>query len=197
MKKISALVIIFSLAGINCLFSQENHLSIQYDMSFSTGDMGDYISSPSFRGTSMQYRYAVSDRFLVGIDVAWNVFYEKKDYDSYTRGTQTLSGIQYRYQSEVPLLAAVDYVLSPDTKLTPYLGLGVGTMYSERTLDMGMYRWEENPWHFALKPEVGLLYDFSQGTSAKVAAKYYYGLEAGDLASQGYFSVSIGLAFRF
>ncbi len=197
MKKIIALVIFCTLVSVTWLFSQENHLSIQYDMSFGTGDLGDYISSPSFRGTSMQYRYAVSDKLLIGMDAAWNVFFEQKDYDSYTKETQTLSGVQYRFQNQVPLLVALDYLLAPGNNLSPYLGLGIGTMYSERTLDMGIYRWEENPWHFALKPEVGFLYHVSQGTSVKLAGKYYYGFQSGDLDSQGYFTVSVGLAFGF
>lgn len=45
---------------------------------------------------------------MVGVDAGWNVFYEKKDYDTYTGGTESLSGIQYRYQNSVPLLASAD-----------------------------------------------------------------------------------------
>ncbi len=59
----------------------------------------------------------------------------------------------------------------------PYLGFDIGTIYSEKTVDTGMYRIKENPWHFALKPEVGLLWKLSYSTMFKVAGKYYYGLK--------------------
>lgn len=197
MKKIIAFVIFCSLAGTNSLFSQaENHFSIQYDMSFATGDMGDYIAAGSFRGASIQYRNSVAHNILVGFDAAWNVFYERKDYDSYTSGTITLSGVQYRYQNQVPLLVAVDYVITPDKDFQPYIGLGIGTMYSERSTQMGIWVLEEDPWQFALKPEVGLMYNMSYGSAFKLGLKYYTGF-GGDLGTQGYFTVSAGFAFKF
>jgi outer membrane protein len=197
MKKIIALVIFCSLVSVTSIFSQaENHLSIQYDMSFATGDMGSYISAGSFRGASAQYRYAVTDNILVGMDAAWNVFYEKKDYDSYTSGTQTLTGIQYRYQNQVPLLAAIDFVFMSEKKFQPYLGLGLGTMYSERSTQMGIWYVEENPWQFALKPEAGLMYNMATGSALKLGFKYYAGM-GGDLGTQGYFTISLGFAFKF
>jgi outer membrane protein len=197
MKKIFALVIFSSLVGMTSLFSQvQNHLSIQYDMSFAMGDMGSYISAPSFRGASAQYRYAATHNILVGIDAAWNVFYERKDYDSYTSGTQTLSGVQYRYQNQVPLLVSADYVFTPDKDFQPYIGLGIGTMYSERTTQMGIWYLEENPWQFAVKPEVGMMYKVSNGSALKLGLKYYAGM-GGDLDTQGYLTVSLGFAFGF
>ena len=66
-----------------------------------------------------------------------------------------------------------------------------------RATDMGLWRLEQNPWQFAIKPEVGFLYELSYGTSLKVAAKYYHGFAAGDLdEAQGYFSITAGLAFK-
>ena len=197
MKKIIALLIFCSFMSMTSVFSQaENHFSIQYDMSFGTGDLGDYISAGSFRGASAQYRYAVTDNILVGMDAAWNVFYEKRDYDSYTSGTMTLSGVQYRYQNQVPLLVAADYVFMADKDFKPYIGLGIGTMYSERNTWMGIWVLEENPWQFAMKPEVGLLYNFSYGSALKLGVKYYTGF-GGDLGTQGYFTISAGFAWGF
>ena len=197
MKKIFALVIFCSLLSVTNLYSQaENHLSIQYDMSFATGDMGTYISAPSFRGASAQYRYAVTDNILVGIDAAWNVFYERMEEDSYTSGTITLTGVQYRYQNQVPLLVAADYLFMADKDFQPYVGLGIGTMYSERNTQMGIWYVEENPWQFALKPEVGMMFNMATGSAVKLGFKYYTGM-GGDLDTQGYFTVSLGFAFKF
>jgi outer membrane protein len=130
------------------------------------------------------------------MDAAWNVFYEKKDYDSYTSGTQTLTGVQYRYQNQVPLLAAIDFVFMSEKKFQPYLGLGLGTMYSERSTQMGIWYVEENPWQFALKPEAGLMYNMATGSALKLGFKYYAGM-GGDLGTQGYFTISLGFAFKF
>lgn len=198
MKRIIILAVLIQIFAWTSLFSQDkSHFSIQYDMSFGTGDLGDFISAPSFRGVSLQYRSAVSDNILVGVDAGWNVFYEKKDFDTYTSGTETISGIQYRYQNELPILISADYLITKGKKMQPYVGLGIGTLYTERATDMNLYRYELNPWHFAMKPELGFLYDISGNTSLKVAGKYYYGFETSDLESQAYFTVSAGFAFHF
>jgi hypothetical protein len=196
MKKIIALVIFCSVLSISSVFSQDDPSSfaVQYDISFGTGDLGDYISAPSFRGSSLQYRYSVTENLLIGMDVAWNVFYEKRDYDSYTSGTITLSGVQYRYQNEVPLLAAIDYRFMADKSFQPYIGLGIGTIYSERNTAMGIWTLETNPWQFALKPEAGFIYKFAYGSGVKISFKYNTGM-GGDLGTQGYFTIGTGFVW--
>ncbi len=171
-------------------------MSVQYAVSFGTGDMSDFISKVSWRGVQLDYRKAVSDHLLVGVEVGWHVFNEKKDHDTYTVGTESLSGVQYRYQNEVPILASADYLIFSDKAVKPYIGLGIGTIYSERATDMNLYRLEQNTWHFALKGEAGMLYDFSNAATIKFAAKYYNGFKTGTLDNQGYFSLSLGMAWN-
>jgi outer membrane protein W len=196
MKKIIILAICFTLLTATRVYSQqESYLSINYAVSFAVGDMGDYISAVSWRGAQIEYRAAIKDNLLAGVDLGWNVFYQKKDYDTYTVGTESLSGVQFRYQNEVPILASFDYLISSDKSLKPYVGLGIGTIYSERNTQMNLYYLEENSWQFAMKGELGLLYELSYHTSLKVAAKYYNGFKTGTLNNQGYFSISAGMAF--
>jgi outer membrane protein len=198
MKKILTVIILFSLISISGAISQPmQYISIQYDMSFGTGDLGEYITKPSFRGISFQYRHGVNDNILVGLDVGWNLFYEAKDYDSYTVGTRTLTGKQWRYQHEVPILIAADYLITSGRKVNPYIGVGLGTISTVRYVEMGTWALKENPWHFALKPEVGFLAEMSSTTSFKLSAKYLIGFKSEDLESQSYFTVSAGLAFHF
>jgi opacity protein-like surface antigen len=198
MKKIIAIAA-FGLLMItqNAYCQQPGYMSVQYAVSFGSGDLGDFISQPSFRGALFEYRSAIKDNLLWGFDIGWNVFYEEKENDTYTDGTQSLTGKQYRTQNQLPMLVSIDYLLISDQPLKPYVGLGIGTMYTERTTDMGTWRILENPWHFALKPEVGLLYELSYSTSAKVGVKYYAGFKSGELdEAQNYISVSAGFAFH-
>lgn len=173
----------------------ERYFSMQYAVSFGTGDMSDFISAVSWRGALIEYRMPVKQNLFAGVDLGWNVFYEKKDHDTYTVGTESLSGVQYRYQNEVPILASFDYLISSDKPLKPYVGLGIGTIYSERATDMNLYRLEERTWQFALKGELGVLYELNYATSIKFAAKYYNGFKTGTLDNQGYFSLSLGMAW--
>ncbi len=198
MKKIIAIAVFGLMVFSQNAYSQQpGYISFQYAISVGTGDLGDFIPATSFRGAVFEYRGAVTDRILLGVDFAWNTFYERQDSDSYTRGTQTVTGTQYRYQNELPILVSADYFFNVENAFRPYAGLGIGTMYTERATDMGIWRLLQNPWHFALKPEVGFLYELSYSTSVKVAAKYYWGTKSGELdAAQSFISLSAGLAFN-
>jgi outer membrane protein len=196
MKKILVLMIFCSLFITTKSYAQqESYMSLQYSVSFGSGDLGDYISAASWRGALLEYRSPVKTNLMVGVDLGWNVFYEKKDYDTYTVGTESLSGIQYRYQNAVPILVSADYLILSESLLKPYVGLGIGTLFSERATDMGMYRWVQNPWQFALKGEVGVLYELSYRNSVKFAAKYYNAFKSNSLDGQSYFSLSLGMAW--
>jgi len=195
MKKTFIYIILLSLAIPGMVRAQGGSTSIQYVIGFGTGDLGSYISSPSFRGAVFNYQKNVNEKLSAGIELGWNVFYEKMDYDTYTIETVSLSGVQYRYSNIFPMLVTAEYNLYPENKLKPYVNLGIGTIYNMRTTDMGLWRLEEKTWHFALKPEIGLLYQLNPAAAFKLSGKYYVGFAAGGLDAQSYFAISAGFAF--
>ena len=93
MRKIVFISICCALLFATKAHAQTTYLSLQYEVSFGTGDLGEFISKASWRGALIEYRAGLSDKLLVGADVGWNVFYEKKDYDTYTQGTVGLHRI--------------------------------------------------------------------------------------------------------
>lgn len=192
MKKI--FLIFFAIVSVPA-FSQ--HLTaVQYSMGFGTGDLGDFIDKPSFRGFTIDYRKLVQPNIGVGFDAGWNVFYSERDYDVYTIENLSYSGRQYRYNNQIPVLFAVDYYMNYDEGVTPFVGFGIGTMFSRRNTDMGQYSLEQDAWHFAIRPEVGILYEMREGVSFSVTGKYYMGFEADDLDAQNYFALNFGFVFR-
>lgn len=191
MKKI--FIILFCTIAFSS--TAQSLTAIQYSMGFGTGDLGDYIGAASFRGFTIDYRKLVQPNIGVGFEVGWNVFYEERSFDTYTQGNRSLSGKQYRYNNQFPMLFAADYYLKPGEQINPFAGLGIGTMYSLRNTDMGQYTLEEDAWNFALRPEIGVLFEANPNMSLAVTGKYYYGFEAGDLPSQSYFALSVGFVF--
>ena len=191
MKKI--FIILFSVIALSS--SGQSITAIQYSMGFGSGDLGDFVGQPSFRGFTIDYRKLVQPNIGVGFDLGWNVFYEEKSYDTYTAGTVSYSGKQYRYNNQFPMLFAADYYLKPGEQINPFVGLGIGTMYSLRNTDMGMFTVEQDAWNFALRPEIGVLFEANPNMSLAVTGKYYYGFEAGDLPAQSYFALNVGFVF--
>lgn len=194
MKKIFFALLFTGIIAATQVNAQGNLFSIQYSMGFATGDLKDFNSSASFRGMSFEYRYMMQPAMGVGFETGYNLFYDRLDYATYTQGTQSLTGIQYRYTHAVPVLAAFDFYLKPDTQFDPFVGLGVGTLYTYRDLDMGMFTMESDVWQFAVRPEVGVMIS-TPSVDLIVAAKYFSGFKANDTEGQQYFSLNVGLVF--
>jgi hypothetical protein len=195
MKKI-LFIFIFLAFGATVVQAQESKFSIQYSMGLGLGDMGDFNSQYSFRGAAIEWRRFLDPSIAVGIDVGWNTFYKEVPNETYTRGTASLTGKQFRYQNQIPMLAAANYYFSPGEKLRPFVGLGLGTMYSVRDTQMHVYSIEEDAWHFALNPQAGISYELGYSTSLYVGLKYYVGLQSGDFEkAQSYLGINVGFIF--
>jgi opacity protein-like surface antigen len=196
MKKILYIFLILSGIATTQVNAQQRFFSLQYSIGFGSGDVGDFISSASFRGISMEFREMVTPQIGVGGEVGWNVFYERRAYDSYTSGAQTLTGVQYRYINAVPILAAVDYYFKPEEKINPFVGLGIGTLYNKRNTDMNLYTIETDVWQFALRPEAGVRVMASDNVEFILVGKYFNGFKTSDSDGQSYFTFNIGMVFK-
>ena len=194
MKKIFFVLLLTGVIATTQVNAQGNLFSIQYSVGFSTGDLKEFNSSASFRGMSLEYRHMMQPAIGVGFETGYNLFYDRMDYATYTQGTQSLSGIQYRYTHAVPVIAAFDYYLIPDTKYNPFVGLGFGTIYSSRDLDMGMFTMESDVWQFALRPQVGAIIT-TPAADLIIGAKYFSVFKAKDTDGQQYFTINVGLVF--
>ncbi|HSO88438.1 MAG TPA: outer membrane beta-barrel protein [Draconibacterium sp.] len=194
MKKIFFVVLLTGIITATQVKAQESLFSVQYSMGFAAGDLKEFNEAASFRGMSFEYRYMMQPAIGVGLETGYNLFYDRMDYATYTQGTQSVSGVQYRYTHAVPVLAAFDYYLKPDTQFNPFVGLGVGTLYTFRDLDMGMLTMESDAWQFALRPEVGCIIS-TQAADVLIGAKYFSGFKANDTEGQSYFTINVGLVF--
>lgn len=196
MKQI-LLALIVTSASINIAMAQNSYVDVAYSIGFATGDMGDFIKKASFRGISFDYRYAVQPNIAIGFNLGWNTFYEEKGSDTYTVDNASLTGKQYRYSNNVPMLATGTYLFSPDEFFCPYAALGIGTMYVRRNTDMNLYTLEQEGWPFVLQPEVGVRLQTADNVGILVSLKYLNGFEAGDFDSgQSYLSLNLGFSFH-
>ena len=150
MKKVVLIILIIAGMLRTPAVAQDNVYSFTYSMGFAMGDFNDFISQPSFRGATFDYRKMLTDKVGVGVEFGWNAFYEEMDYATYTRETGSISGKQYRYCSAVPMLASVDYYFMPGEKLSPFAGLGIGTQFTSNEVDMGVWTLTQDTWHFLL-----------------------------------------------
>ena len=128
MKKIFIAICTLMVFGLTTIQAQTK-TSLTYGIGFGMGDLGDFISQPSFRGATVDFRQMTNDKMGIGFSLGWNVFYEEKSSDTYTFENQSLTGKQYRYSNHIPMLASFDYYLTAGQKINPFIGLGTGVMY--------------------------------------------------------------------
>lgn len=196
MKKIF-LITLLSVFTLGAVLAQSNTV-VSYSVGFPTGDLSDFIEKTSFRGMSIDYRKMVNPNVGVGVNFSWNTFYEEKGKATYTRDNISLTGKQYRYSNNFPMLATVAYFLKPEETTNPFVGLGVGTMYTLRNTDMNLYTLEQDAWNFLLQPEIGIQFDIDPSSALHLSLKYNYGFQGGNdlTTSQSYLALNVGFAFK-
>jgi len=194
MKKI--FLLFFTLVSIQAIYGQKGYSVINYSIGFSTGDFNEYVDQVSYRGVNLEFFWHVKPNLDAGLEVGWNVFYAKEDKKVYTEGTESISGVQYRYTNMVPIIAGARWRRTGG-KTEPYLGAGIGTTSVNRSTDFGLYRIYNNTWQFCVRPEAGLVYKMSETSGLNAGIKYYANFENDDLAAQAYFTVNVGFAFAF
>jgi len=190
-------ILFFALVVGHGLFAQRGgNFILSYPISMPLGDLGDYNEKTSFRGLSMEFNKRVKSNVDVGVEIGWNVFYEKVDDRVYEKETVSISGVQHRYTNTVPMiLGAKYYKATTNSKVEPFLGLGLGTLYVDRSTDFGLYRIATTTWQFCLRPEIGIHFKGNQGVGGFAAVKYYGAFGTSDLDGQSYVSLNLGLVF--
>lgn len=188
MKKITnKLIIIAVLFASTASFAQQSFWSLNYEMSFGTGEQADYISSSSFRGWGVDGRTFLTDNISVGGSFSWEVFDQiyrdlppRQLTDVADNVSGSITGVEYRFINTLPIMANAHYYLGQDGALRPYFGLGLGTAYTEQRTDIGLISITAKGWGFALQPEVGVMIPFGlTGVGANVSAKFRYTTQGG------------------
>lgn len=189
-----SIAIVFALFVMTICSKAQSRLGFQYGMAIPSGDLKDFISKTSFRGFSIDYKYMVKDNIGIGCDLGWNVFYQNRPYGTYTEGTMSLTGVQYRYTNVGWGYVTGHYYFLSETNLMPYVGVGIGTLYADRDLDMGLYYISQDDWQFAYRPEIGLLYKVDR-VGVKANLKYQGATNSHDLKGQNYWAIGLGMEF--
>lgn len=195
MKKIIIIMSLLALVFCSTELSAQSFTSFQYSVGVPFGGLKDHTNNVSGHGFTFEFHKEVAPSFSVGINLAYSVFYEQKDYGSYTQGTATLTGMQYRYNNVFPMLINAHYMFG-EGMLIPYVGLGLGTIYDLRNTNMGLYSVEEKNWHFLISPEAGFLFDLSKDMSFKLNAKYDNAFKIHDADGFGNLSFNIGFVMN-
>jgi hypothetical protein len=155
---------------------------------------GDGGQSFSFRGATIEGRKILNENVSAGLSFGWHVFNSSR-FTTTTLNNATISGNQARYTNAFPLFVNAHYYFGQRRGMRPYVGANVGAIYAERRVDINVYAIAQDTWHFAVAPEVGVVFPLGWVVRGVVSARYHYGFSADDYSPQ-YFSFSFGIASK-
>ena len=178
-RKIYSLLLITFL-GSNCLYAQEssghgfdNFFTFAWDVNIPLGDK--FVDATSFSGAKLEYRKMISQNVSIGLDMSWNSFYEYQSYQTYHVDANTdITTDLYKYLYTLPIAVTAHYYFSSHGIFQPYVGLGMGAVFSEPKLYFNIYELNQENWGFLLRPELGTVIKFDPAgdMGVLVAARY-------------------------
>ncbi len=198
MKKIY-IIILFVLITTNG-FAQSSLWTINWPIAFPQGDTKDFIDKTSFRGISVDGRSLITDNLSIGGSAGWHILYQKKQNEpplsiDNDEVSGDVSGTQFRYLNAVPLLANAHYYLDVN-KAKAYFGAGLGTIYAEEKINVGLSSFHDKSWRFGFQPEIGFFMPFKYSdVGINLSLRYLYGTSAGEADPISMFAVGVGFGF--
>jgi outer membrane protein W len=205
MKLLTAMMmLLLVLAGTAT--AQEEVTALNWHLGFPTGRMADFTNETSFSGFGFEFRKFVNREVSIGGSFSWNLWSELTDeVIPFGKGdvTGAVSGTQIRYINAFPMyLNAHYYFAEKGSDFRPYAGLNAGVNYIRQRLEIGVWAFDNDNWHFAMAPEFGFLLDVSREGTINASARYNYAFDSGktlggkDDNSFTYWGVQIGFAWR-
>ncbi len=176
--------------------ANDKYWVIDYRMSAPLPNTSDFTGDFSFRGLGLEWHWMVNPKVSAGAGFGFNSFWEQTD-ELFSIDNVDISGDQFRYTNAVPILAMFRYYPMPAEAgyMRFYMGMGAGTYFVDRKLNISYLAADEDNWHFGFAPEVGVHLPFADYyTRGVFNVRYNYVLEAGDAPSQSWIDFEVGVA---
>ena len=189
MKNIIILLLVLLMVSAS---SGQDLVSLSYQTAVPMSSTSDFIEKTSFRGFGMEWRQFVQSDISAGIAFNWNVFHQVRS-ELAERGNIQISGTQNRTLNILPLLVTGHYYMAKRGTTRAYAGLAAGAFFVKNRLDIGVFSFNDDSWHFGVAPEIGLEIPISLDTAGLISIKYDYAFKSGDKEAQSYVGINFGI----
>lgn len=195
------LLLMLSLAGIVKVNAQQGltKVEVNYSAAFPTSSFKDLISDGSFRGIDLKILHNINDKIAVGLTTGFQDFYQKYPRAVYKLNDGSdVSALVSNSVQTVPLLATFHYNFSPQQRLQPFVGAGVGGDIVLYRQYLGEFGNSKNSFAFQAQPRVGLYFPFREGGTTGLTLSGYYNIipfKYNGTTNLNSFGVSLGISF--
>ena len=197
------LVILMLLIGMSLpagkAFAYDWFWGVTYGLAVPMGDTKDYINDTSWRNFGLEGRkMEYGKNYSFGLSFGWSVLDEiEHTTQEFNDRSGAVTGTAFKYLNIWPLLANAHYYFGGQGRNSAifWAGLNAGAYVIEQRTEMGFVAIQETNWHFGGAPEIGIGFPL-QGTNLFFLARYNLTTSAGNVSSQQYLTVSVGLGGR-
>lgn len=175
--------------------SGQGYFQAGYGVALPFGNTKDFIPETSWRGFGLEAGAWLNDNISVGLSFSYNGFYEALDYDVYELEDITLWTKVWKYTNSYPVTGVVKYYLNTEAAFRPYMAAGIGTAIFKEETAFGMYYVDNKAWQFAVYPELGFVYWFSDETGLIFNSRFVSTTRSKDIKSQSYLGFNLGIIF--
>lgn len=135
-----------------------NLYGLSWEISVPTNN--DFLDKTSLAGGKLEYRHFLLGKPIsLGVAVSWNSYeqYIPTQTITYGGGNKAITTDMDRTIYTVPITAIGHYYFNWGKPVLPYVGVGIGTQYSEQHIYYNIYENNDYNWGFTVRPEIGVL----------------------------------------
>jgi len=168
------LLLIF-LCSSALLRGQEKYIYLNLDVNKPMSNTA-WIEDISFSAGKLGYRGFIRPNFSAGLDVGWANFdqYEPTSTKQNPTGAITTDYFHYIYSYSAVVSGQYYFKDEDEDRFFPYAGMGLGANTNEYVLYYNIYEDTERSWGFLARPEVGVLFRFTERGSLGIMAAVHY-----------------------
>lgn len=155
--------------------AQEKYFYLGLDINKPTSNT-EWIESISAAGGKVGYRGFIRPNFSAGLDLGWSNFDEYEPTSTKVNPTGAITTDYFHYVYSYSGVVSGQYYFKDEEedRFFPYAGLGLGANTNEYVLYYNIYEDAERSWGFLARPEVGLLFRFTERGSVGIMAALHY-----------------------
>lgn len=156
-------------------FAQEKYVYLNLNVLKPTSNT-DWIEDVTASAGRIGYRGFIRPNFSAGLDLGWANFDQYEPTSTKQNATGAITTDYFHYIYSYSGVASGQYYFKPEDedRFFPYAGLGLGASTNEYVLYYNIYEEAERSWGFLARPEVGLLFRFTERSSLGIMAAIHY-----------------------
>jgi hypothetical protein len=196
----AVLTLVLIMAGTGYSQKEQWFGSLTYSISIPAGDTKSFVEEISWRGIGLDYRYMIDRTYSVGLNLGWNIFYERAENKTTQTENGAVTGTSDRYLNFFPVMANIHYYFGERKSVRPYVGLNAGGYYVNQRFAIGVFLWEDDSWQWGIAPEAGVAIPVERDFGILLNGKYNYAFTGesvfGTDVNNSYWQVNVGFIWE-